>query len=230
MTERAREAGASGASLRCPFCHDSIGEADGERVDCSECNAAHHASCVVESGQCAATGCGSDLVRLNERVVTVHELAFAKGLAAPSDEASLRLRPVGYTLVALALAAATSGILWFGWARGTGAPLLVVLALAMLASAALVNVVSATRRRNARDPQRERELLADIGVLIPDPTAQVLHELRRTPAVAPPPANVGPRPSRCPSCKADVGAESEDDAWFCHHCGASLAPEEPKGA
>lgn len=40
--------------LRCPFCHDGLGE---DRTICRACLAPHHAACFAEHGRCAANGC-----------------------------------------------------------------------------------------------------------------------------------------------------------------------------
>lgn len=39
--------------LRCPFCHDEVGEADGAARACGSCGAVHHGEC-AKGGRCAA--------------------------------------------------------------------------------------------------------------------------------------------------------------------------------
>lgn len=46
------------AARTCPYC---LAEADGEMVSCPRCDAAHHADCYAEAGECAILGCASDV-------------------------------------------------------------------------------------------------------------------------------------------------------------------------
>ncbi len=46
------------ARLRCPFCHDALGDR-GELVACEACGAPHHAACLREARRCSAFGCGA---------------------------------------------------------------------------------------------------------------------------------------------------------------------------
>ncbi|MCO5165623.1 MAG: hypothetical protein M9894_04535 [Planctomycetes bacterium] len=233
MAEREADRGER-RRLRCPYCHDALPEgALHERVTCGACGAEHHAECAVEGGGCSATGCagkdmavGATLLRLDDLAQVARDPARMERLARPR-----RWPVVAHTALT--------------WVRGGLALLTVCLPVAgaldpltALALAVLVFVgltalgaLILPPRRNRRDPHQERELMASLGLAVPDPMAPILAEMRRETASGPAPVVTGPRPTRCPACGAALDAEeAEDDgAWFCHHCGASLGDEPEKG-
>lgn len=105
-----------------------------------------------------------------------------------------------------------------------------VLAAVSLVGLSALRVVLVPPRGRKRDPYEEEAALAVIGAVVPNPMGRFMDEMRRETASAPPPVLSGPRPSRCPSCARPLEAPDDDEApdWFCHHCGASFAPEVDK--
>jgi len=62
LVELSRVSRRSGATERCPYCHDllSAGAAAEEpRARCEGCGTEHHAGCLAELGRCATHGCGA---------------------------------------------------------------------------------------------------------------------------------------------------------------------------
>jgi TM2 domain-containing membrane protein YozV len=43
----------------CPYCRTEVGDADGQRKDCSSCGTPHHADCYAENGGCTVFGCAN---------------------------------------------------------------------------------------------------------------------------------------------------------------------------
>lgn len=122
------------------------------------------------------------------------------------------------------------------WVTGALDPLTAsVLAVVALVGLSALTVVLLPPRGRKRDPYEENASLALIGAVVPDPMAPFMDAMRREVRAAPPPVASGPRPTHCPSCAGrleaiDPADDEEAGAWFCHHCGASLAPEEDKAA
>lgn len=113
-----------------------------------------------------------------------------------------------------------------------------LLALVALVGLSALRVVLVPPRGRKRDPYEEQAALAVIGAVVPDPMRRFNDEMRRETRAAPPPVMTGVRPTTCPGCARELepeddeegeeGEEGEAGAWFCHHCGASLAPEQDK--
>ena len=108
----------------------------------------------------------------------------------------------------------------------------VVMAGVALVALFALKVVLLPPRGRTRDPYEENASLAVIGAVVPDPMAPFRDEMRRDLKAAPPPVVSGPRPTHCPACAGRLESVDPDDdvadAWFCHHCGQSLATEEDK--
>ncbi|MBX3470426.1 MAG: hypothetical protein KF878_26460 [Planctomycetes bacterium] len=228
--ERAADRG-PGRRLRCPYCHDDLPDgALHERVACGACGAEHHAECAVEGGGCSATGCAAKDMVVGATLLGLDALAQVARDPARMERLA---RPRRWPVVAHAALAGIRGglaLLALGLALAGALDPLTAVVLAGLTVAALtaLGALILPPRRNRRDPHQEHELMATIGLGVPDPMAPILAEMRRETASGPAPVVTGPRPARCPACDAALDDEGEDGVWFCHHCGASLGPEPEK--
>ncbi len=122
--------------MRCPFCHDDIGN-DQHWVACVACLARHHDSCFSEAG-CCATCKGRDALdpRNAQRFLTPDEKKKSLGQTKRSV-----LRVVGYFVLGSGIDAVLGWWigyeprLWFGLPMIVGAILGLVLAVSLVALA-----------------------------------------------------------------------------------------------
>ena len=82
--------------VRCPYCHDSIGDEVEDWVACEGCLARHHAQCWRESGRCAS--CSKRRVLVRPKAMTIAFVGAAAGLSGLLTRFILDLGPDGQKL------------------------------------------------------------------------------------------------------------------------------------
>ncbi len=236
-------------ALRCPYCHDVLASDDPERVDCVECDGAHHRACFLEAEGCAATACGAR--RCRSPAGEHYDLVALPSEADPAPAPALTLAGIVAFIASVLLGAGLGGELltpllqWLAPSVANLSELLGLLAGAALGLIGALAFALAPERRAARTPS--------FGLRPPDPlegefdpvTGMVL--ARGTPrmslmgvahavvdrlrADAPPPElrragrPAGAPPERCPDCDGALEPSEPEDPeplWDCYHCGADL--------